>query len=464
MVTVKHWMNLSFAETDIANSKGRTVQMNAWGNPLWDTAARQLVWRQILGYDANSNDGPKDGKSFLDEWAQAFIDSGFADPGKSAEDYFDPVPHAGKFNPYTDVNYTGRLPALMDYGTNNVPWHQVTTDPNSYNYKNPCLNKPAMDAILPYAAGAVGGILGAIIVPGSTARAMAGATAGGTSYFMASGFIGWTALTAWAEGDMRNKDDAATILSVGTPMTAVQILWDFDLVPATYNTTSFHIGSLVVAAALGYAVILPVVKPVMEITGDTVQILTAPISLVEGMISYITSGCLAHNWPSKESCKCEDANVKPALVDALVGPIYGCTDEQKIMRTMAAHAVITDPDGSWGTSPYYMGQCDGNGRVDNPFACISAGEWAYQQFLPDIEVEAKERWDEFSDVFDPANPSFLPPRQGVDEPCAQYGKFFRLDTDGKCKDKRAPKGKQGPGEYDWSALTEINKANECTIL
>lgn len=460
-VNLDHWLTLTFEQTDFANKNNKTPQQQPWGNPMWTTFDMQKAWRQVLGKETTTGP-PIDGKSFLDEWAQIYVDDGFANPGKSAEDYFDPEQHAGKFNPFTDPDYAGQLPSLVQYATGAEPWHQVTTDPKSYGYVNPCYKKPVDLVLLPWAGAGVGAIFGGLVVPGSLARVMGAATLGSTGYLVVDSALSWGELGEWAQNKPNEKAYAATIISVGAPMTLTQMLFDLKLVPEAYDTMTAQIGLLAASAALGYVVLLPVVKPVLTMTDGLFSALAAPISLLSSTLAYFTSGCASHEWISNEVCRCEDANVKPALVDALVGPIYGCTGQQKVLRAEAARAVITNPDGEWGSDPYYLGTCDGNGHVDNPFACISAGEWAYKEFVPDLAVEAEQRWEEFSDVFDPANESFLPPRKGVDEPCAQYGKYFRM-VDGKCVDKRAPKGKQGPGEFDWSTVTKP-QSDECTIL
>lgn len=461
------FLRVPFNQTDFANTRGRTAVENTWGNPLWTHEKRQEIWRQILGMDKNAN-GPTDGKAFIDEWAQAFINDGFANPGKTAEDYFDPLKHAGAYNPWDDPDYSGLLPKLAHYAVGNEPWHQSTLDPNSYGYKDPCLETPFLDEVVPILGGVVGAGFGAIFIPGSTARIMGAGTGGGTAYYLVSSVFGLKSVEAIFSGDKSNDNNAATILSVGAPMTLVQVPWDLDLIPAKYATRNIHIASIAAAAGLGYFVLLPIVEPVLDISGSLVSILTAPISLLESAATYIGNGCVAHTWNSVAQCLCEDANQKPRLVKALAGPVYGCTDNQEKLRSQCAQARMQT--GSWGDDPVSMGTCDDKGHMSNPFACISAGEWAYGQFVPDIAEDAKKRWAEISPCFDASNPSFLPPRKGVDEPCAVHGKYFRM-VDGNCIDQRAPEGKQGPGEFDWAKSAAITAKGEqklaegdCTIL
>jgi hypothetical protein len=460
----QHWLNLPFRSTDFANKEQKSAQQNVWGNPLWTHDDRVKAWRQILGKDFDNVAFP-DGQFFIDQWAQAYIDDGFDNPGKDAGDYFDPEQHAGKFNPWTDPDYTGLLPSLQTYAVDAAtPWHKSTTDPKAYGYKNPCLNEPLLDTYVPYIAGGVGAVFGALVVPGNYARLMGAATMGGTGYFVAKGIVGWKALQAWAEGDNSSKSRASEIFSIGAPVTIVEAIWELGVVPTKYATQNARVGSLLAAAGLGYFVILPVVEPILTVTGDTFQVLSAPLSMVEYIGTMLVNGCIAHEWNSRTSCQCEDANVKPKLVEALVGPIYGCTGEQKKLRTRCAHAAVTT--GSWGEDPYSMGSCDSNGHMDNPFACISAGEWAYGHFVADVKKEAEERWGEVSHCFDAENKSMIPPTK-ADEPCVSaHGKHFRLHADGKCYDTTAPKGKQLPNQYDWSLIEGIeSKADDgCTIL
>lgn len=420
-----------------------------FGNPLWSHKDRQLAMMQIIGKDWNT------GKSFVDQWVQAYIDIGFLDPGKSPVDWIDPAAEPGKPNPFTDPDYIGNLPYAPPYDIpGNEPWHLATTDPNGYGYVNPCTTKPELDKLMPLAAFVVGAGLAVVGVPGHYAKLMGGITLGVSASSFVGGTFGWSAFTDENSG----KELAANVLSVGAPATLTMSLIESGFLPESLTTRNASIILLALAAGVGYVVLLPIVKPIVVVSGDILTIATAPAAWLEGAVHYIFGGCLTHEVTFHYVCDCEAAANKPLIQDALLDPIYGCTEQQLKLRKEALQARMMT--GTWGTDPVAIGSCDSQGHMDNILACVSAGEWAYQNWPSEFDATAKQAWSEIADVFDPENPSFLPPKSTDMECVQQAGKYFR-SVNGKCVDFRAPLGMQGPGEFQWP---ENSSSEWCTIL
>ena len=420
-----------------------------FGNPLWSHKDRQLAMMQIIGKDWNT------GKSFVDQWVQAYVDIGFLDPGKSPVDWIDPAQQPGKPNPFTDPDYIGNLPYKPPYNIpGNEPWHLATADPTGYGYVNPCTTKPELDKLMPVVAFVAGAAIAAIGVPGHYAKLMGAATLGVSASAFVGGTLGWSALTA----DNSGKEVAANVISAGAPATLMMSLLESGFLPDVLTTQGSSIVLLIGAAGVGYATLIPIVKPVLLVSGDVITFATAPIAFLEGAVSYLFGGCAAHQITFHYVCDCEAAANKPLMQDALLGPIYGCTEQQLALRKQALQARMMT--GTWGPDPVAIGSCDSQGHMDNILACVSAGEWAYQNWPSDFDATAKQAWAEIADVFDPDNPSFLPPKPTDMECVRQAGKYFR-SVDGKCVDTRAPLGMQGPGQFQWP---EDSSEGWCAIL
>lgn len=450
-----------------------------FGNPLWTPAQRQDAFRQIMGKDWLGN---ADGSDFIDDWAQSFVNQGAVSPGKSADDYLDPKAHAGTLNWTDDPDYTGQLPYKPPQNLlPHDPFHRVTVNEDEQKWASVCSNIGQKTSILPFVAGGVCGAIAGLFVPGEYARLMAAGTVGSAAYLEAKTIIGFQALVDWSSGAAaEKKHEAALILSLGGPATVWQSIWEIGLVPAQYETAQVYWIGMAAGVAGGYLTLYPVIDPVLNYGGTALTFLSIPFDAISIIADYFSSGCAAHTWNfTKYSCKCENSNNKPALSAAIVQDIYGATGKQSDMRMDCMHAATTT--GAWGTNPYAMGECDTTGYMNNPVACLSAGEWAYGFYDQDPKIKelADRMVGEISHCVDPNNPSMLPPLD-VDKPCVQaHGKYARAGgitavvggaqrpgEVGKCYDYRAPKGQQEAGQFDWSGVTVGSSKNDgfCSIL
>jgi len=409
-----------------------------WGNPFWNHDQKAEALSLVLKNPATQ-------ESFLQQWAQSYADSGLikAGVGESATDYLYPQQHSGEASWVTDPNYVGNLPKLATYAVGNEPWHQSTVDPKAYGYQNPCLDKPFLDSIMPVLVGGLAGGFSASFLPGETTKIFAAATMGAAGYEFTEGVIGYEALVDWNNQDKDKKDTAAKILSVGLPVTGFEMLWENNWLPSkiTASANNKYIG-LGLAAVGGYVLLEPILKPALDVSGTVGQWLQAPFAYIEQGLTVLFNGCVSHEVVTTVECTCEEANNKPDLAKALVGPIYGTTEKQYDMRLECMKNAMTT--GLWGTDPYAVGSCDSTGHMSDPTNCLSAGEWAYQRFLvlgdEGIAQIGQAKWEEVSHCVAADNPSFLPPRD-VDKPCLQHGPYFRL-VNGICVDQQKPLGQQ----------------------
>jgi len=432
----------------------------AWGDPLWTHKERSAFWSAVLGRDLAT------GESFVQAWAEQYIGKGYATAGKGAQTYFNPEDSPGKPGWSNDPTYAGNLPYLPAYDVKgNEPWHHITQDPDQYGYHLSCDDKTWVQRIVPIAAGIICGAIAGMFVPGSKARLIAVGSAASAVYFIADDIL------AVENGDS-DTVLAAHIIGAGACATILQCAYDIELLPV--DSMLLQVSTDLAAAVFGYVFVAPRILPSMEFSGGLTGILLAPLVAIDSIVEGLFNGCAEHKnlFTSNDVCMCENANVKPLLQQALVGPIFGCTGAQYDMRLECIQAAMTH--GKWGGGTYYMGNCDGNGHMDNPIACLSAGEWAYRQWPADLDQLAAPLWAECEHCFDMkdgqpwVNPSFQPPGE-KDSPCVQkYGKFFRLGPDGNCYDYRAPVGSQGPGQYAWpneQGHDPLANSNEsCTIL
>lgn len=431
---------------------------NFWGNPLWTTVERQNAFRQVMGKDYQT------GVDFFTQWAQAYVDQGWDVAGKTAANYWDPEQHPGTINPYNDPTYAGNLPNKVDYQVGTEPWHVITQSSNAYGYHNPCLDKPWLDSIMPYVGGIVAGGFCGIFVPGTYSRVIATATGAVVGYELVSSIFGYAATVAWFNGDMTQTDTAANVAAIGFPAALWQMLYDLNVVTTRMQTPVVHYGGMVAASALGYFILGPSLRISLDVGGGIFTFLNAPIAFLEEGLTMLFNGCVEHKDWSTLDCDCEQANTKPLLAMALVRDIYGCTDQQLSLRLEAMHAAMVS-GADWGVDPVAMGECDGAGHMNNPLACISAGELAYQDFRSSFQQQGQAMWDQISYVVAADNASFLPPKS-TDSMCVQkYGQFFRMDkTDGLCKDFRAPPGKQAPNQFNWDSIDAKYEVATCNIL
>lgn len=464
----------TIAETEFKHPK------SYYGNPLWTPAERQDAFRKIMGKDWLGN---ATGSDFIDDWSQSYVNQGNVTPGKSADDYLDPLAHAGTTNWTDDPNYGGMLPYKPPQNMlPHEPFHRVTANQDEQKWATVCSNIGQKNSILPFVAGGVCGAIAGLLVPGEYSRLMAAGTAGTAAFLEAQTIIGFQALQAWGAGESaEKKHEAALILCTGGPASIWQAIWEIGLVPAQYETANVYWIGMAGAVAGGYLTLYPIVDPVLNYGGTALMFLSIPFDAISIIADYFSSGCAAHTWNfTRYACKCENSNNKPALSAAIVQDIYGATGKQKEMRMDCMHAATTN--GMWGSDPYAMGSCNSQGYLDNPMGCLSAGEWAYQFYDQDPKIKevADKMWGEISHCVDINNPSMLPPLP-VDQPCvAEHGMYARAGgitavvggqqrggDVGKCYDYRAPVGYQEAGKFDWSGVTVGHSKQSdgfCTIL
>lgn len=461
----------TIAETEWAHPKAQ------FGNPLWDEAQRREKFRLVIGKDYS---GTGKGQDFIDEWGKAYVDAGVVEPGKSADDYFDPLAHAGTRNWTSDPAYGGQLPYAPPFNLlPHEPFHRNTENEDYHKWTQACNTPEMTQKVLPLVAAGVCGGLAGMIVPGEYARVMAAVTVGSAAYLEVKSIYGLEALAAWANGQgAEPKHEAAMILSVGAPLSVMQALYELELVPAQLSSSNAYLLAMGAAAGGGYLTLYPVVDPILSYGGDALTVLAAPLDILASVAHYFASGCANHDitW-TRYTCKCENSNNKPALSAAIVKDIYGATGKQAEMRMDCMHAATTT--GSWGTDPYAMGSCDSHGFLDNPMGCLSAGEWAYQKWDPSLNDKASVMWGEISHCVAQDNPSMLPPLS-VDSDCVKkYGPNARAGgitpvvggakrggDAGTCYDYRAPAGQQEAGKFNWGEV-QIGTAkavDSCTIL
>lgn len=422
---------------------------HVWGDPLWTQNERDYATRMIFP--------DWDGENFLDHWLRIQIETGQAPNDTTYEKWFGPQIHPGAANPAEGTpGYSGNLPYAPPFLHPELePWHPPVTDPNAEGYKDPCINKTILETYVPIAAGAVGAVVGATIVPGDLASASAAVTLGGAAYSVVSstyGFAAWERenISGVYPGDP--KDMAPVFLGVGVPVTGGLLLDQLGLMPESLQNQTMTI--VAIAGAGGYFLITPFLTKTMKIGDSIATELLTPLSLIDKGITQLFNGCFVNRITTIGACRCSDAIQKPATINAMLVNILGTTGDQTEMRTTCLEAAMDG--GLWGDDPKQVGMCKDNGTQTNPAACIQPGAWIYKNFGTD--PLAQGMYDQISHCIDKDNPSFLPPRD-IDAPCAKYGDAFRL-VDGVCQNMRAPKGKRGPGQY----TEETTNTSSCIIF
>ena len=463
-----------------------------YGNPFWTQPEWQDAFRRACGsvYPANAPD-MKNGKDWIDVWAQAYVDAGLIGGGGSADHYFDPKQHPGMTNPYQGQDggqYDGYLPHLEDVQFAGDLIHRETVDTTTHAYKNKCDSKSVIEELLPIGCAVVGGGVTAMIMPGVIAKTFAFGIGGYSCYTVVSSVYGAQALQWW-HTTRRNDGEksAALVISIGLPATFIFGMVELGYIPAAIDTFAKK-GALVgVSGGLGYFLLNPGLETALIDGGDIAETILAPIGLVDSFFHNIFDGCDGHTSNSKLECYCENANSKVLLSEALVEDLYGTTDQQSHLRLECMHAATTQ--GTWGSDPVSMGTCNSDGWMDSPTACISAGEFAYKQWDPSLNPKAQNMWDEVKHCVAANNPSMLPGTL-QDAPCMKkYGPYaragavvlpgstlprFDFGTDGnpnygdpsKCYDFRAPPANNELGvasSYDWTKVDQP-PAEQCTIL
>lgn len=411
-------------------------QHGLWGNPFWNRNQKVEALYKIFDQGKQGVDLV----NFLDEWAKDYLAEGLipVNPGESSTDYLYPKEHAGEISWITNPEYSGNLPRLAQYAVGNEPWHVVTTDPKAYGYHDPCLDKPILDEILPFAIGGIAGGMGATFFPGDTAKVVAAGTLGASGYYLTQGTLGWSAVVNWNDIDTDKKRRASVIFSVGMPIAIVESLASTDILKITQSERAAAVAA---AAAGGYFLLLPIVDPILQVGGTVTRYLQAPFAFIEAGLTWLFDGCAGHKVFTNVTCLCEEANQKPLLAQALVRDIYGTTGKQQEMRMTCMREAMTS--NSWGSDPIAIGTCDSNGHMSDPTDCLSAGEWAYNRWPSSIAGQAQPKWDQIKHCVEETNPSFLPPRD-IDKSCLEYGPRFRFDSStNQCRDFSRPPGLQG---------------------
>jgi len=467
----KQYRRLPIFKTDFAKGK--------FGNPFWTPKEWQDNYRRAIGSAAG--DGTIDnGKDFVDQWAQAYVNLGLVGPGKSADDYFDPNQHVGETNytnnPYFQGNLPKKLP-LDDLGEEYI--HRETKDPTGHGYHTACGTEDITERFLPLLGGVVGGGVAAMIFPGQIAKVAAFGVGSFACYEVISSVYGQQALARW-DTTLRNdgEKNAAVAISTGLPLCAVMSLSEMGWLPNAFASTGAQAGLVAASIGIGYFLLEKPLEDALIAGGDAAEIVLSPVSVATGIIHWMFDGCAAQQVHFDLKCYCQDSNDKPALAAAIIDDLYGATGNQAILRTECMQAAMTQ--GSWGTDPYYMGSCDGNGWMSTPAACVSAGEFVYKIWDPSIRDIVAPMRDEIKHCWQIDNPSFLEPQDETsgnnDGPCVQkYGRYARVASGtgnrpgipGACYDYRAPpqNAQLGvPSSYDWSKLQTGNKSSECTIL
>ena len=472
---------------------GSTDYRKGWyGNPLWDQNQWQEAFRKALGKDCEGKeiggvDVPTTGADWIDIWAQAYVNMGLVGGGQSADNYFNPGLSAGMKNPYNDPGYTGNLPQLIDIGLlgpNMIT--RSTTDPTAHGYKSTCDSKSLTQKWIPIITAVVFGGVTSMVIPGQFSKVGAFGVGAYSGYEIFDYSFGqsasWYADTMFANrGDQR----AALALSAGLPGLALTGLGELGLLPDALDSFPKKAIVVVAASGAGYYLLFDTIADGLASGSDLAEVLLAPVQAASNIIHWISSGCSDHEVHLHTVCKCEESNSKPLMTAALLEDLYGVTGEQLRMRTEAMEAALTT--GVWGTDPYFMGDCNSDGWMSTPTACLSAGQWAYNIIPLELQNTAEAMRNQFLPAVDPNNPSFLPPTSADTEAVEKYGvharaggpKLNRMGEDGKFYDFRAPGNTTDPTQvgpqmelglptsYDWTGLDAQNappKKSECAIL
>lgn len=440
----KNDSNLGQTKTQLQTDWSQHV----WGDPTWNNSERQFALRKIL---------PNwDGENFLDGWNRLMISVGVAPNDASYEDNFSPAFYPGKTNPTTIAAYMGNLPFAPPFlNENQEPWHPLVTDPDAEGFKDPCINQTFLEKWIPIGAGGFAAVVGASVVPGQWASTSAAISLGGAGYYMIKSTYGYD---AWARENLGGvyetfNDLSPEFIGIGAPVTAVLMASETGLIAMSSSEVT---GALVVGAGVGYLVLVPKIRTVLNTSSTVFSILLTPISMIDKGLTQLFNGCVTNRLSTIGKCRCEDAMQKQPMIESFLTQIYGTTGQQQSMRRTCLRAAMTR--GTWGPDSNRIGDCRSDGTKTNPAACIVPGIWAYQRFGND--PLATTMWGEISHCLDEANPSFLPPQEN-DKQCEKYGSGFRL-VDGKCQNMRAPLGLRDPGEYKDPLDTSINAT--CTIL
>lgn len=459
------------------NDSNFSHDFSEYGSPFWTAAQRQDAYRLALGSVFKKGTTISGGQDWIDIWGQAYGDAGLIEGGRSADSYEDPVDVPGMTNPYEGTDqgkWDGLLPHKPEEDFASDMIVRETVDTTLHGYKNECDSKTMIEEILPIGCALIVGGVSSMIIPGQLSKVVAAGLGGVSAYEVVSSVYGSQALMWWRT-TRRNDGEktAAVLISAGFPAAFAMGMVELGYIPSAIDT--FPKKFLLVGAfgGIGFGLLHATLRDSLISGGNAAEAILSPISWLDGFLHSIFDGCDRHTGNSTLQCYCENANSKPLLSNALVEDIYGCTEQQATLRNECMYAAMTT--GDWGSDPVHMGVCDpSNGWMDSPTACISAGEFAYQQWNPSMNPKAANMWNQISHCVDPTNPSFLPPADADSVCVKQYGTYARAGgiilaggtTDrypvpgvvaGKCYDFRAPIGQQELGvdnSYDWSQIEQ----------
>lgn len=439
----------------------------AWGNPLWDDKDRLAASMKLNS--VLDSQGNVTGTSFTEILTNS-IQYGRAAEGTQLTDYFSDGNYVAGGAMIQDAGYRGKLPNLPQPAAGgNIPWAPDLQEGGAGDkYVNPCSARGPLETIFPIAASIVGLAVPLLLIPGigiapleDAGTWIAAATCSGTLYYVARDMYGIDALFGW--NDENGKSPAyyaARIISAGAPAAAWLLAETMGLVaPYLGSGQNIRYGGALAAGAVGYMLLPPILEPALAIGGGLFSIVTAPIALIETGATLLFNGCVSEIFNGINQCRCAYAYKKSQLQNDWA-VMYGITDDQRRLRTACAKAAMTT--GKWGTNSEVTGNCDlSTGVMNNMEACLAPVLWLYRE---NQTPNQGAYWDEVKHCYDPANPSFLPPKTPEDKACqTKYGEYFR-SVGGQCRDLAAPVGKQEPGAFDFEAFLAGNNQGWCNIL
>lgn len=402
-----------------------TSNFNRLGNPVWTPKQRMEAYSKLLSPAMAQSTDFKDG--YLKGYWDFYLANGWFQPGKGNGDppTVTPPPNEqrGIPNPTTDPAYKGNLPsAPKPFLPDQRLWHPDEHDPNA---PAQCIQrKGPIEKILPVVAGVIGAVVGSVLMPGNASRISGALTLGGFGFFYISNTYGWS---AFQNMNLRASGKVASqILAAGTGTTLALIAYDLGIVPEMIDYG--RVPDTAVAGGLSYAILEPILAPVLTAGGNLATFLTLPVAFLERFIDAIDQGCVKSYLHG--DCLCQDAAMKSKLSADILSDIYGVTDEQLELRTICMRNQMVQ--GMWGTDPEKIGTCDpAYGTMTNPAACLDAAVWTSYNIPPGEDLTLG-MFALISPCLDPGNPVFMPPRP-EDAPCAAQGPHFRM-IDGVCTD------------------------------
>lgn len=433
----------SLAQAVFMHTIKETGQFNRLGHPLWTPAQRKAAYDQLL-----LSRVPRDDALMQGYW-QYYEDQGWLEPGNpGGPPVVTPPPGAGgQDNPWDKVpGYSGKLPKPIEtlLKGQRIGGSGDTKDPTA---KQVCVAQAGfLERWVPIVGGIIGAVFGGALMPGNKSKLIAAISLGGGAYSLLRISYGWTAFQNWEYENTGEIDIPAYFLSIGAFPTVVAFLYDINEWPAFLDYGENVV--LVAAGGVSYAILFPVLAPILGAVGTVVDTLTLPIAILERIVEAFSSGCVTANVDG--ACLCQDANRKDLLTTSILTDIYGVTEEQLTMRTACMRTAMMT--GEWGSDPLSTGFCDANGDQTNPVACADS-IWFTAKNISQVGPVGIDMYQAIAPCLDPSNPVFLPPT-AADAECKSLGPHFRK-VNGQCIDY---------GVDTWRDPTEKSSNNECIIL